>query len=177
MADAHASDYALPVPECRVLRVGGDEGGFSLIELIVVLIIVSILMAVGIFGFRAMRDSSTAPQMNTGAGRIWRAVQDYRFDNEGAFPTAAMLTSSGGASFVDLGGRRYVRIWPDGVKGAKYMIVQSSAAAAAPTTGPVNVVLYHTAGSSGWMAAYDANGKRVFQRGVSPTASPVVPLG
>lgn len=177
MAVAHATENEIRVPEFGYRFAPSSEAGFSLIELIVVLIIVAMLMAIGITGFRSMRDSSTAPQMNTGAGRIWRSVQEYRFDNEGTFPKASMLTARGGTGFVDLGGRRYVRDWPGGIRGAKFIVVQSSGASAAPATGPANVVLYHDNRTSAWMAAYESKGKRVFQRGVSASASPVVPIG
>ncbi len=71
----------------RALRVGArkDAGGFSLIELLVVILIVAILAAVSIPLFLRQKEKGYADQIQSSLKNAATAVETYATENNGSY--------------------------------------------------------------------------------------------
>lgn len=179
MVPVHDQPCPEPVPSCGRRRAGGFESGFTIIELLVVLIIVAVLMVLLAPNALNQHRSSANPALNASAGAIWRGVQRYRMDNRGTFPNASMVKPTTPSTFVDAANEPYIRRWPAGPDGLAQQVTTASSA-----TIPVSVaatpngqVLYYGAGNVGWVAAYSPHGNLVLRRGATATANPPRPAG
>lgn len=161
------------------------EAGFTIVELLVVMIIVSILAAITMPQLAKTREKTSGPLVNLGAGTLWRGVMNYRLENHGVLPTAGMLASEG-ATFTNPANARYVKRWPDDATGNAPLVVTASNAASAPATTSANrrgTVLYAPlpAGSAnptrGWLAAYAPTGQLVFRRSIGTNPADPGPIG
>lgn len=163
-----------------------------MIEIVVVMLLVSILIAVVAPSINGPRKASTTSTQAIAAEAVWRGVMMYRLDNQGLFPTAAeMAPASGdyGAGVVAPGsGRRYIRPWPANMQGVRIGLVVKPAVAGGfpsplPSTTAVSAdrsVLVYSVGANrlaGWIAAYNSSGKLVYRRSVNSGAAVGVPVG
>lgn len=156
----------------------GSERGFSLVELLVVLVMVAILMAVILPQLGTARSKVSAPEMNVAAGGIWRGIQNYRIDN-GHLPPTTMLQnqhtlSPPGNTFADPGGTRYVKRWPSDPKGTTAQVRVVNGGGLPTTTDPSRggQIIYSAAGArplTGYLVAYSADGRIVFRRSIGTT--------
>lgn len=158
-----------------------SEAGFSLIELLVVLVIIAILIAIVAPQFGGTRQRSSGPLINAGAGAIWRGVQHYRVENHGVLPPPSMLANAG-ATLVNPGGGRYVQRWPTDGTGTQPMSVQAGSGATPPTTVAPRAggtVLYQATGATptGWLAAYSNDGRLLFRRVIGTSTAVTRPVG
>jgi general secretion pathway protein G len=84
-----------------------DEQGFTLVELLIVVIVLGILAAVTVFGLSGATAKSAVSACNADAKSVEIAVEAYRA-NQGVFPPdQAHLLPPGTA------GQVYLRIWPN----------------------------------------------------------------
>lgn len=150
------------------------ESGFSLTELIVVLVLVGIALSVGLSTMLSLRHDAADSKYVIAASTAWRGIGSYRLDNKGAFPPAQML-GGGGNSFTNLAGARYVRSWPEDPSTGGPLRIRA-ASGRPPRSGPPNSVSYAVSGDAAWLAAFGHDGQVVFLRGVQPGAT-VVPAG
>lgn len=167
------------VPPCPRTR----EAGFSLVELLVVMVVIAIMLGVASVSVRSSLQEKPDAELDVVSGRVWRAIGDYRVDRNGRFPPT--VTKDG---LVNLSGGSYIRSWPEhpGREGA--LEVAASGAARPPASSRPFDVLYHAGadGASGWIAAYDGRGSVMFRRGAVASGGTaassndtriVVPLG
>lgn len=151
-----------------------NEAGFSLIELLIVMIVLAILIAIAIPNVRTASEGPSAPATAIAGGVVWRTVQLVRLESGGIMPTAAQMINQA-AGLVDPAGRARIRPWPETGRGVPIPIATSTAAAP-PATGTPNTLLYGVGGgarpTTGWLAGYGPKGSLVFRRVIS-SAAPV----
>jgi prepilin-type N-terminal cleavage/methylation domain-containing protein len=148
-------------------RLGAHrEAGFSLVELLVVVIMIAILAAIAIPNVRTASEGPSNPAAAIAGGTVWRAVQLARLESGGVMPTATQMANQA-QGLVDSGGTRRIRPWPETGKGSPIPITTSTAAAP-PTTGTANSLVYGVGPgarpTTGWLAAYGSKGTIVFRR-------------
>ena len=91
--------------EAREAHVRNDGRGFTIIELLIVLVVSGLLAAMAVANYGAMqkraREGSTKSNMHT----FQLAVEDYGVRNSGSYPTnanqAAALLTKGGNTFYN----------------------------------------------------------------------------
>lgn len=152
----------------------GDERGFSLIEIIIVMVLLIIAMLAAVSTLTSVKRNGADVRYTTAASTIWRGIGAYRQDNKGAMPPLTLLGSEG-ANFKNLAGTRYVAEWPEDPDGSGRIEVGEGTGAPADS-GPASSLLYSTDGTEGWLAAYGHDGRLIFLRGVTRD-TPVVPVG
>ncbi len=177
-------------PRGSVVRVHGrqyvrarSEDGFSLVELLIVIIIVSILMVFILPTLGRTRDKTDGPQINVAAGAVWRGIQAYRIDNHGMLPATNLLTAPSGNAFVNPGNGRYVQRWPESSDGQPIAVTAgtggpptASISNASPLAGNL-VYSVSNGGRNGWLVGYSSSGSIVFRRSIEANAAGVVPAG
>ena len=88
-------------------QFGKGEAGFSLIELMVLIIMVAILAAIGIPMFLKQQNEANNFWVQQSLDTLRVGIQDYAVDHDGKYP--ARVSS---ATLVDSSGRAYVADWP-----------------------------------------------------------------
>lgn len=164
-----------PAGAGRFGRGSDAERGFSLLEMIIVLVLVGIALMAAIFSMSSVKRSGNDAKYATAASQVWRGVGAWRQDNKGALPPATAL-AGGGSNFQSITGSRYVRYWPEDPRTGEPLAV-AGARGAPSTTGSPGTVVYSTNGTTGWMAAYGHDGRAVFLRAVTPGRTPGAPIG
>lgn len=179
---AHTLVAASATPEPAAAR-GRRDAGFSLVEVVVVMVILAIMAAVAIPTTGNARRAAEAGAMATAGATIWRAIIDYRVDYRGQMPPASDLASwsasaagqaqfrsrashSQGADPRDL----YIKPnkWPSHPRSGARIRVEASTSSAPPATDGAGRprLLYGSSGFGGWLAAYTSRGQRVFCRDI-----------
>jgi type II secretion system protein G len=85
-----------------------DQSGFTLIEVLIVLVILSILAAIAIPAYLSQRGKAKNAAVREGIHSIEIGVQSYALDNGDAYPPAV----AGSTTLVDSNGKAYVDQWP-----------------------------------------------------------------
>ena len=65
------------------------EGGFTIVELLIVIVIIGILAALVIVAYNGIQDRARAAQYQTDAQAIQKKAEAYAADNNGTYPTTA----------------------------------------------------------------------------------------
>lgn len=178
MICAHRPPGRLSAPAVVPARARAHERGFTLVEILVVMIIIAIMMAAVLPNIRTAQRGSEAGTMVVAGGTLWRAINEYRLDYRGRLPAEPLLkpVRSGNqwkasASFVSPSQKRYLDTWPsDPRTGEPFMVTQYCPNCAPPpsdNTGEPHI-LYGNAQYTGWLAAYSSTGVRVFCRRITP---------
>lgn len=189
MVGAHTPARCGPVREHGHARAcpqrERSEAGFTLVELLVVMVIGAILMAVILPQLGTTRAKVSAPEMNVAGGAIWRGIQNYRLDN-GHLPPAALLTGQHaqrppGRTFANPGGGRYVERWPPNTTGGNARVYQAPSPTL-PTTRDRSragrIYYYVPPGTRplvGYLVAYSDTGDIVYRRSIGTRFG--MPLG
>lgn len=153
-----------------------DERGFTVLELVVVLVILSLLAALAYAGIQSSRRTTNARVMATNAGLILGAIGTFERIHPRVGATDPLLAGSTFTStqtespttLYDLGGGRILDPWPSDPYTGKPLVVQRRAAC--PATGTVGMVVacrVATATSSNyrvmaWARNADGNAYKVY---------------
>ncbi len=89
-------------------RLAADQRGFTLVEVLIVIIIVGILAAIAIPMFLDQRGKAKDAAIKDSLHSIQIGVQSYALDNNDTYP-ASVATK---ATLVDPSGKPYVDNWP-----------------------------------------------------------------
>jgi prepilin-type N-terminal cleavage/methylation domain-containing protein len=145
------------------MRANGrsSEGGFTIVELLVVLIICAILFAIVLPQVNKTRQKTGGPTVNVAAAGVWRGIQHYRMDTGGAFRPIGQLQSP--STFADPGGVRYVKRWPENARGGPIQVSQGPATPTSATPAP-GALVYYASGVTGYLIGYSDTGSIVFRR-------------
>jgi prepilin-type N-terminal cleavage/methylation domain-containing protein len=80
-----------------------NQRGFTLIELMIVVVVIGILAAIGIANYGSMRNRAKVASVKSNMHSIHLAAEDFAARNEGVYPAnAASVTAEGGLTFVGL---------------------------------------------------------------------------
>ena len=72
----------------RLRSRSNDESGFTLVELLVVMLIIGILAAIAIPSFFAQRDKATDSEAKSAARTAQTSIETYATDNDGSYALA-----------------------------------------------------------------------------------------
>lgn len=93
------------------------KGGFTLVEIMIVVLIIGILLAVAVPNFLKARENSRTKSCVANLKRICTAKEQWAIDfkkADGDTPTKANLTTEGAES------GRYIKQWPECPSGGDY---------------------------------------------------------
>jgi general secretion pathway protein G len=170
-------------------RRARSEAGFSLIELLVVMIICALLFAIILPTLARTREKTGAPQVSLAAGAIWRGIQAYRIENGGELPDPAVIAAAPaanppGSNWTNAADGKYITRWPEDNHGVPMPVVRGASATVPTASIPDTdnqagkVVYYAAAGrprTVGWVVGYSDTGQIVYRRSIG--AAGVSPVG
>ncbi len=90
-----------------------DASGFTLIELIIVVLILGILAAIAIPNFMAFRDHSREAKVKSDCHTVQLTTESFSVDNDGVYPNDLTDTLPNGDTLLDLlpGGSLLKNAW------------------------------------------------------------------
>jgi prepilin-type N-terminal cleavage/methylation domain-containing protein len=89
--------------------VMGRQRGFTMIELLIVMVVLAILTAIGLPMFLGQRDKAKDAHTRSGVHTIEVGITSYAVDHGSVYPAAV----DSKADLVDLDGAPYVDPWPE----------------------------------------------------------------
>ena len=82
----------MKVMKCKMQKMKAE--GFTLIEMVIVILLVGILAAVAIPAFQDLTGDADNAAQNAGLGGLKSAVAIYMAKNQGSFPTGTALAAA-----------------------------------------------------------------------------------
>ena len=89
-------------------RLAADQRGFTLVEILIVIILIAILAAIAIPMFLNQRGKAKDAALKDSLHSIQIGVQSYALDNNDTYPPSVATK----ATLVDPTGKTYVDNWP-----------------------------------------------------------------
>lgn len=126
------------------------ESGFTLVELLIVIVVIMILSGVAFIAFHAARSGTSARDTIAAATAYEQAITRFQTDHANTNPRASDMAVGGGPPPVDLGprdlqGKPYMRAAPDGVQSGRVGV--SMSCATPPASGNVTGFIAFCAGT------------------------------
>jgi type II secretion system protein G len=87
-------------------------GGFTLVELLIVIIVIGILAAIAVPMYLSQRGKAKDAVVKEGSHQIRNAVVAYAVDHGGAYPATEYVTYTPGDPTADNLGNTYLDVWP-----------------------------------------------------------------
>ena len=142
----------------KVFRPNNTKTGFTLVEIMIVVLIIGILLAIAIPNFVAARESSRAKACVGNLKQIDSAKQQSAMDNKLAGTSSATFsidgtTTSSGTTYQLVGASGYIRAQPVCPSGGAYTL---NGVSAIPTC---NISGTTSSGDYGWAGGTSAPGK------------------
>mgnify|MGYP001328628019 CR=1 FL=1 len=106
------------------MQKGRNQKGFTLVELMVVVVIIGILAAIAVPVYNNVTAKAKRNAVEANLRTIDGAIMSYRAANDGKLPTEPDLYTSGATT-------NYLQNWPTGPDGVTYAIDETSGKATA----------------------------------------------
>lgn len=88
------------------------QQGFTLIEILIVVIVIAVLAAIAIPVYASQRDRAKDAAVKEGAHQIENSVTAYAVDHDGLYPATEYVTFTPADKTADNLGNRYLDAWP-----------------------------------------------------------------
>lgn len=176
MDQAHASPRGVHVCEYSCTARVRGEFGFSIVELLVVMVIIATVLAIVLPSVQGARRAPDGPGLEVAASALWRATSRYRVDHRGEFPPSSTLINASNSETI-AGASSALRSSLKSSSGEPYLATFPSLPtnssrplpirAAQESSSSTPYLVYTESGLSGRIEAYDNYGKRRWCRSVS----------
>lgn len=148
--------------------------GFTIVELVVIIVVIGILASVVALGFTSIRNDATDSERATKASTLATALEDY-FKKNGEYPQCAQLTGTVASVLVVLPGLDPSALKaPDAPSGTTNSIVCTDLTSVTATD-----VFSYTGGPTGWTLKYKQIGSNeiasISSSGKHATVTPPAP--
>jgi prepilin-type N-terminal cleavage/methylation domain-containing protein len=70
-------------------RLAKKQGGFTIVELLIVIVVIAILAAITIVAYNGIQNRAKNQQMATAVGAYYKAMQLFSTDNNGGYPSSS----------------------------------------------------------------------------------------
>jgi prepilin-type N-terminal cleavage/methylation domain-containing protein len=83
-------------------RRAGDDRGFTLVELMIVVVVIGILAAVAVSNFLNMQKRAQEGSIKSNMHTVQMTLEDYALQNDNQYPTGAGSTLTDGRTLADV---------------------------------------------------------------------------
>ena len=90
-----------------------EEGGFTLIELMIVVVIIGLLAAIAVPNFLNFQDQARTASVKSNCHTVQLVSEDFSIRNDGVYPATVAAVANDGSTIIDLlpNGERLANPW------------------------------------------------------------------